>query len=122
MFEKIKKYLADRKMKQHPLWNEYQKRVLDKKPICDHEKGCGYYLPETQIPLLGSAIKRHSHDEWKMESGRIGIWKLLDYVTFSDPYDMVKDSAWQFLGYKGMKPIENMTFEEFCAFHTKYFT
>lgn len=108
------------KRKKNPIWKEYEKRVINKLPCVDYVKGCGYYLPETGLHFI-NIIDRHQADEWEMQSGGTGIWKLLSYKLFHDPDDMVEESTWQFLGYKGEKLLSEMTFDEFTKFYMKNF-
>ena len=79
------------------------------KPIVDHKKGCGYYFT---IGLINYNPKKKYH-EWNMQSGKIMIVKLLDYELFSDPHDMIKWSTWQYIGYKGEKPLSKFSFFEY---------
>lgn len=81
----------------------------------DRSKGPGYYITTGIIGY--NAIGKI--EEWKMTSGEIGIHKLINYHCCSDPSDMIKVSHWQFLGYKGVKPINDCTFEEFLKLYTK---
>lgn len=78
-------------------------------PIVDYRKGCGYYIT---VGLLGyNPIGKT--EEWKMESGKTMIVKLLDYERFSDPWDMIKESEWQYIGFKGEKPFAELTLREY---------
>lgn len=79
------------------------------KPVCDYEKGCGYYLP---LGLISAKLIGREED-WEMSSGKIMRVKLISYKRFSDPDDMVESSCWQYLGYKGEKLFSDMTFKEF---------
>lgn len=81
----------------------------------DRSKGPGYYFPTGLI--FQNSIGRI--EEWKMTSGEIGIHKLVDYRCYDDPPDMIKISHWQFLGYKGVKPINDCTFAEFLKLYCK---
>lgn len=47
-----------------------------------------------------------------MKSGKIAFCKLLDYKTFRDPDDMIEESYWELIGYKGNKAIKDCTFSE----------
>lgn len=103
------------KLKNRKLWRHYKDRVIKKKPIIDTKKGAGYYLT---LGLL-FVNNKDKVEEWKMESGKVGLWRLLEYRAFSDPDDMVKWSTWQFLGYKGEKLLTDMSFREFVEFKKK---
>lgn len=72
----------------------------------DYVRGCGYYL------LVGSIGQI---EEYEMRSGKMGMYELIDYNTFRDPWDMVEKSYWHFLGYKGEKLIKEMDFKEFLT-------
>lgn len=79
------------------------------KPVVDYTKGCGYYL---HTGLIFHDPRKHEH-VWKMTSGKEMRVKLLDYSTFTDPHDMVRESTWQYLGYVGEKPFAEMSFREY---------
>lgn len=100
-------------------WKEYKTRVINKKPVCDHKMGVGYYFATRVFGL--DPYKQNSCKEMKMVSGKTGYYKLIKYELFSDPDDMIKFSEWQFLGYKNEKLIEDMSFPEFIEFFVKYF-
>ncbi len=82
----------------------------------DYEKGAGYYIP---VGFIKNNNKCRV-EKWRMESGKIGIFKLLDYTCYHDPNDMIESSWWQFLGYEGEKPLSEMTFNEFLETSKKY--
>lgn len=93
-------------------WKQYREWKSRKagKPICDYEKGVGYYLPLGYIfgpPIVGR------QETWEMESGKKMVVRCIDYEKFSDPPDMVKSSKWQFIQYVGSKPFAEMTWEEY---------
>ena len=50
--------------------------------------------------------------EMETKSGKIGLFELLDFQVYSDPFDMVKESQWHFVGYKGQKAIKDCSFRE----------
>jgi hypothetical protein len=83
-------------------WEAYKYWRARKKgrEFMDHDRGCGYYT-------------KYKYWETKMESGRIGIYKLIDYEMHMNPGDMIKHAWYMFIGYKSEKPISECTFEEF---------
>lgn len=99
----------------HPfIWHDYNARNNSR---IDYIKGCGYYIPVGWLFTSRSDnLKKFAKTEIKMSSGKIGIYKLLDYKVYRDPDDMIKESYWQFLGYKGEKLLADMTFEEYLEF------
>lgn len=74
----------------------------------DFKRGCGYYITVGLFNYnpIGKVV------ELEMKSGKIGLYELLDYQTYSDPNDMVKESNWHFIGYKGEKAIKDCSFSE----------
>jgi hypothetical protein len=117
--EWLKQFIKEFKKKRHPLYKEYKSRVIDKRDTCDYERGAGYYLPELSF-FCADIMEAHSHDVLPTASGRKGVFKLIQYDTFSDPPDMVKWSKWQFLGYVNRKPVAKMTFEEYIDLQEWY--
>jgi len=100
----ISRYFALRKIKK--TWKDKVKR----KPVCDWIRGCGYYFG-------GAGSIRHKIgqlEDVNMLSGKVGIYSLLWVKWCNDPKDMVEDSGWQLIGYKGKKPFSEMTFKEYC--------
>ena len=77
--------------------------------IVDRIEGVGYYLT---LGVIGCSPKYGDIKEWKMESGKTMTVKLLSYEACSDPYDMVKSSRWQYLGYKNEKLASEMSYKE----------
>lgn len=79
----------------------------------DFERGPGYYIT---TGLLG-------HNpigmlwEPEMSTGKVGIFELVSYKKYRDPWDMIECSQWNFLGYKGVKLIRECSFDEFLKFY-----
>jgi len=92
-------------------WKIYKewKAIKNGKEVIHFRRGAGFYLP---VGLIGAKLKGRI-EEWKMKSGKTAIVKLIDYKTFEDPDDMVEESYWQFLGYKGEKQVREMSFKEY---------
>lgn len=105
------------KLRNWHIWKDYHNRAIRGNPVCDFTKGAGYYL-ETGLIFVNPYVY-HTDDEWKMESGKTAIVKLINYKLFHDPDDMVESSEWQFLGYKGEKMIKDMSFAEYVEFAKK---
>lgn len=97
-------------------WEHYKFWRTRKKgtKTVDYTRGAGYYI-SAGILFHDPRGKREEH---KMQSGKTGIYELIDYTTFSDPHDMIKHSEWMFVGYKGQKPINDCTFTEFLNNYT----
>lgn len=87
----------------------YWKKRTSGEDTCDMVMGSGYYFA---TGVLGANPKESIH-QFKMRSGNIGYYKLLDYNLHSDPDDMIKSSQWMLLYYEGRKPINECTFREF---------
>jgi hypothetical protein len=87
------------------IWLDWRKRIKGVEVI-DWRRGCGYYL---------GLFKTYQDRiiEAPLPSGKVGIYKLLDVIYYYDPYDMIKESYWQLLGYKGEKKFNEMTFLEY---------
>jgi hypothetical protein len=93
-------------------WKRWQQKVNGIKTR-DFKRGCGYYLT---IGLIGySPIGKVV--ELQCEGGKIAICELIDYETFGDPFDMVKESWWCLIGYKGIKAAKDCSFREFLALY-----
>ena len=99
-------------IRNYKLWKHWRKIKKGVKTR-DFKRGCGYYIT---VGLFGynpiGEVK-----ELKMESGKIGLYELVDYKTYSDPWDMVKESWWHFIGYKGQKAIKDCSFSEFVSLY-----
>ncbi len=94
-------------VKNYKIWKHWR-RIKKGVETRDFKRGCGYYIP---VGLLGyNPIGKV--EELEMKSGKIGLYKLVDYKTFRDPWDMVKESWWHFIGYKGHKAIKDCSFSE----------
>ena len=92
-------------------WEIYKdwRRIRKGEKVINMRKGAGYYIT---VGLLGAnpiGIK----EEWKMKSGKVALVELIEYDTFRDPSDMIKESRWHQSGYKGEKPFKEMKFEEY---------
>lgn len=102
-------------IKHFKIWRYWRKVKRGVKTI-DQKMGVGYYFMAR--PGCGSIglIK-----EFETNSGRIGLYELIYYETFSDPWDMIKYSLWHLIGYKGQKAIKDCTFRELLEiyFHKK---
>lgn len=92
---------------------KYWKSKKNGKKFREFNRGAGYYLT---IGLLGHNPIGQKW-ETKMQSGKVGLYELIDYERYSDPDDMVKNSWWDFLGYKEMKLIRDCSFEEFLSLY-----
>lgn len=99
-------------LKNYKYYKRWKRIKAGAKPI-DYERGPGYYFT---IGLLGYNPKGKI-EETKMQSGKVGIYELVDYELYSDPSDMIKKSFWHFIGYKGIKPIKECTFNEFLELY-----
>lgn len=108
--QRLFKRLADRKLiKENRDYYDYWKQVQrGDQPLI--RKGAGFYL---NLGMLFSDNKKGKVEEWEMESGEIAKVKLIDYEACSDPKDMVKESWWLVLGYKGKTPLKETTFRQF---------
>lgn len=49
----------------------------------------------------------------KMESGKSMRMRLINYSTYNDPHDMIKESSWQYLGYIGEIPFAELTLKQY---------
>ncbi len=58
--------------------------------------------------------------EFNMASGKVAIYKLIDYELMKDPDDMIKWCKWMFLGYKGLPAVNDCSFEEFLEKYENY--
>lgn len=96
-------------------WKRYKywKIVKSGKKTTDYVRGVGYYIS----PLMLGYDPKGTIEEYKMESGKIGLYELLRVKRFSDPWDMVESSAWHFIGYKDEKPIKECSFEDFLTIY-----
>ena len=100
-----------KKIRLYRIWRRRRKG----KVFVDFVRGPGYYFT---VGLFGYDPKQHPY-EWDLKSGKIGIFQLIDYQQFRDPWDMIKESRWMFLGYKGQKAINDCTFQEYLAIYHK---
>ena len=48
-----------------------------------------------------------------MESGRFGLYQLIDYTTYGNPSGMTQSSSWEFIGFYGNKKVRDMSYKEF---------
>ncbi|ALA07661.1 hypothetical protein BC01_077 [Bacillus phage BC01] len=96
--------------KKYRIWRD---RTTSKK-FHDFKRGSGFYLHK--FGYTGKNIW-----ETEMRSGKVGIFQLVDCRFYSDPDDMVEYAWYQFLGYKGEKPVVSCTFEEFMELYSETF-
>lgn len=80
------------------------------KKMFDYNMGAGYYLPGQ---LFGYNNDIGMLREVQLQSGKVGIYKLLKVETYTDPSDMIENSYWQLMGYKGEKLFAETSFEEY---------
>lgn len=66
-------------------------------------RGAGYY----SLHLDGST------KELQMQSGLTAIIQYISHTNFRDPGDMIESSIWKLVGYKGLKPISDCSWNEF---------
>ncbi len=104
-------------------WKHYKYWDKRKRNVKFHDlhRGAGTYLNVGLFGVnpIGELL------ESKMKSGKVGIYELVKYETFSDSEDMVKNSWWNFVGYKGIKPVQECNFDEYLElyipnYNTKY--
>jgi hypothetical protein len=94
----------------------YWRAKKNGKKFKEYYRGPGYYI------AIGCLGHNPIGQKWvtQMQSGKIGIYELVAYTTYRDPYDMVESSYWNFIGHQGVKPIHECSFEEFffwyCGF------
>lgn len=101
------------KLSNWTMYRIWRKRTTSQK-FYDFDRGAGYYLHK-----YGYTAKQIWETE--MRSGKIGIFQLVDCRFYSDPDDMVEYAWYQFLGYKGVKPVISCTFEEFMELYGEAF-
>jgi hypothetical protein len=101
-------------------WSHYRYWRIKSKGIKtkDHDRGVGYYLPHPLVISLGGNTDPVTW-ETEMKSGKTGVYELVSSEFFSDPWDMVKSSKWNLIGYKGVKPIADCSFSEFIDLYVK---
>ena len=97
---------------------KYWKARKKGKKFRDLDRGAGYYLntDPTYIFVSGKSPKGQLW-KTKMQSGKTGIYELIDYENYRDPSDMIKHSWWNFIGYENCKPIHECNFEEFLSLY-----
>ena len=94
-------------IKNYNLWKHWRKIKKGVKTK-DLKRGSGYYIT---VGLFGyNPIGKI--EELEMRSGKIGLYELVCYQTCGDPFDMIKESWWHFVGYKDQKPIKDCSFSE----------
>lgn len=81
----------------------YWKKRVKGKRFVDWEKGPGYYIDKM-------FIKRPYTEHVPLQSGRTGIYELVDADFYGNPGDMVKRSTWCFLGYKDQAAYRRLLF------------
>ena len=91
MIELIKRFFYWRKLKKGFYPTNFEQNV------------CGYPLG------LKVGVKK----TFKLESGRVGIYRLNEIKYFLDPTDMVDKAYWSFIGYQNKPLFKNCSFFEF---------
>jgi len=110
MLNKIIKSIRGKIFKSE-LYKEWENRKAGKE-FKDFERGAGFYLPSFITSKNVGSIW-----ETKMSSGKTAIYKCLSCEFYFDPDDMVKESWWQFLGYKDENLISETTYDEFVQIY-----
>lgn len=82
----------------------------------DFVRGPGYYLT---VGLLGYDPRSKPY-QWNLKDGKTAIFRLIDWEGYRDPWDMIKQSKWQLLKFKGEKPINECTVSEFIKIYYPY--
>lgn len=99
--------------KNYRKWRDWRKIKNGVKTV-DLKRGAGYYFP---VLLFHNPIGMI--EEMKMESGKIGLFELLSFKSYQDPWDMIEESYWHFIGYKGEKLIKDCSFREALEIYCK---
>lgn len=96
-------------------WKQYiyWKSKKNGKKFNDLNRGPGYYFQVESLGYTPIGAKWKT----KLENGKIGIFELIDYETFEDPCDMIKDSYFNFIGYEGVKQIHECSFKEYLLLY-----
>lgn len=105
-----------RKYRLFRLWLQWR-RLRKGIKLVSLNRGPGYYL--FLMNVFHNPVGEIQ--ELEMESGKIGLYELLSYERYSDPWDMTKESKWHFIGYKGEKPVKNCTFQEYRSIYFPHF-
>jgi hypothetical protein len=94
----------------------YWKKKSKGEKIVDLRRGSGYYIRLAAYDYcpVGQIW------EAKMESGKIGIYELIRCEKFFDPHDMIKESFWNLIGYKGVKAMKDCDFKEFITLYYSF--
>jgi hypothetical protein len=85
--------------------------------LVDFKRGAGYYI-HIGFGVPSSVGKMTMVQEY---GGVEGTLKLIDYKTYSDPWDMIESSGWQLISLKNRKPIDNCSRDEFISRYYKLF-
>jgi hypothetical protein len=85
------------------MWLDWRKRVSGK-PIVDYMRKCGYFA----VPKIGGT------QTFDLQSGKRGLYMLVDIKYYWDPHDMIESASFQLIGYVGQKPFLKMRFKEYC--------
>lgn len=104
-------------------WNAYAywKERKKGKKFRDLDRGAGYYLStDPAYVFMSGKSPKGQIWETKMQSGKTGVYELIDYENYKDPYDMIKHSWWSFIGYKNYKPIHECNFKEFLSLYMQH--
>ena len=96
-----------KKIKQFFYWLKRRRGLK----TCDITKGCGYYIPSRTDRDNPYFIR------YELKSGNVGIFELLKCEYFLDPHDMIKKSAWCFVGYEGLPKVKDCSFKDFIKFY-----
>lgn len=94
-------------------WKAYTYWIKKKKNIKlkEYRLGAGYYV--NTFAFAKSPI----YKTLQMQSGKIGIFKLVEYEKYNDPPDMIQESWWDFMGYDNCPPIAECSFQEFLTLY-----
>ena len=117
LWSRIKKAISDWLfvLRHRALYTEYIQRAKLGEARKDFNRGPGYYF--TTGIIMYDALKDPKLQclELPMKSGKIAFIRLIDFKLCRQD-DMIEESWWQILGYKGDKMIADMTFREFVEF------
>jgi len=94
------------------LYLQWNKRRSGAK-ITDLTRECGYFFP---VGMIGYDPIDKPH-LIKMQSGKLMRAKLLDFLLYDDPADMVKEAHYQYLGYDNEVPFAEMSWDEYKGAH-----
>lgn len=97
----------------NPLLYRYWHGKKKDKKYCDYSRNCGYFFDPYWAFISENPII------WKpkMQSGKIGIYELVNFTRYQDPNDMIETSSWNLVGYENCKPIKDCNFKEFLEIY-----